>query len=372
MPNDSPKADLMATAAELEMVFELTTAEDDGKDIFLTGNFNNWRAGLAPFRLRRIREHQFHYVLKRTNLPNPLEYKYVKGDWNNEELNELGQIVNNRKITSESKIIKDYVPRWRKNSLMYNPSFLPEKVVVSENFEIPQLIKTRRITALLPHNYKDSDKNYPVLYLQDGQNLFDEFAPFGNWGIDKELALLAEQGKGEIIIVAIDHGEKERNSEFIPSHKTKKGIGQGAKYVKFLAETLKPYIDKNFRTKPERFNTGIGGSSLGGLISLYAGLMYPEIFSRLMIFSPSFWVDPNVYSNVGIFLIPDNMKIYLYGGGQEGENMVRNINWVKSTLEGKEMAENDDFKVSIDPNGKHNESYWGREFPHAVDWLFYN
>ena len=110
---------------------------------------------------------------------------------------------------------------------MYNPDFLPNKVVISESFEIPQLIKTRRITALLPYDYNSSDRRYPVLYLQDGQNLFDDYAPFGNWGIDKKLAHLAGQGKGDIIIVAIDHAEEERIAEFTPSYNTRLGKGRG-------------------------------------------------------------------------------------------------------------------------------------------------
>ncbi len=358
------------TAKTQKLIFELSTSEDDHQNIYITGNFNNWRAGIEAYRLKKISPHHYRIALNAGHLPEKLEYKYVKGNWQNEELDERGRVVLNRKITCGAKLVKDYVPRWRKNFLMYNPSFLPEKVVISENFEIPQLIKTRRITALVPHNYRYTDKSYPVLYLQDGQNLFDDYAPFGNWGIDKKLAQLAEAGKGDIIIVAIDHAAEERIAEFTPSHNTKLGKGEGEKYVKFLAETLKPYTDNHFRTKPERLNTGIGGSSMGGLISIYAGLMYPEIFSRIMLFSPSLWVDPNIHFNLVSFLDPNNLKIYLYGGGQEGANMVRNIEWFKSTLEGRGMQENVHFKVSIDPNGKHNEAKWGEEFPNAIEWLF--
>ena len=359
-------------AQEQQLVFELETAEDVDGEIFLVGNFNNWKAGLEDYRLNKIEPKRYFISLNCNLFTQDIEYKYVIGNWPQEELDERGYPVFNRKTTRESKHIQDYVPRWRKNSLMYNASFLPEKVVISEDFEIPQLIKTRRITALLPHNYNHTDKKYPVLYLQDGQNLFDDYAPFGNWGIDKKLALMAEQDKGELIIIAIDHAEEERVAEFTPSHNTKLGKGEGEKYVRFLSETLKPFVDQNFRTKSERLNTGIGGSSMGGLISIYAGLMYPEIFSRIMLFSPSLWVDPNIYFNLATFLEPENMKIYLYGGGQEGSNMIRNIEWFKNTLEGKGMKNEINFKVSIDPEGKHNEVRWGQEFPQAVEWLFYN
>lgn len=255
---------------------------------------------------------------------------------------------------------------------MFNASFLPEKVIISESFEIPQLIKTRRIAALLPYNYHNSGRQYPVLYLQDGQNLFDDYAPFGNWGIDKKLAMMAEQGKGDVIIVAIDHAEEERIEEFTPSYNTRLGRGQGKKYVRFLADTLKPYVDQHFRTLPDRRHTGIGGSSMGGLISIYAGLMYPEVYSRLMLFSPSLWVDPNIHFHLVSFLEPSDLKIYLYGGGKEGSKMVENLVWFKNTLESQGMAESIDFFLSIDPDGHHNEERWGREFPKALNWLFFD
>lgn len=255
---------------------------------------------------------------------------------------------------------------------MFNTSFLPEKRTISETFEIPQLIKTRRITALVPYNYQHSEKRYPVLYLQDGQNLFDDYAPFGNWGIDKKLASMIEDGCGEIIIVAIDHAEDERLEEFTPSYHTKLGRGEGKKYVRFLADTLKPYIDRHFRTLPEWEHTGIGGSSMGGLISIYAALMYPEVYSKVLLFSPSLWVDPNIYFNLPRFLDTDETRWYLYGGGQEGPGLIKHLAWLKQTFEEQGKEEGRDFVYSINQVGQHSEYWWGEEFPSAVKWLFFN
>lgn len=94
----------------------------------------------------------------------------------------------------------------------------------------------------------------------------------------------------DIIIVSIDHAEDERIAEFTPSYRTRLGVGDGKKYARFLADTLKPHVDQHFRTLPDRVHTGIGGSSMGGLITIYAGLMYPEVYGKLMVFSPSLWV----------------------------------------------------------------------------------
>jgi predicted alpha/beta superfamily hydrolase len=176
----------------------------------------------------------------------------------------------------------------------------------------------------------------------------------------------------EIIVIAIDHAKEDRIQEFTPSYKTRLGAGEGKKYVRFLADTLKPHVDKHFRTLPEREHTGIGGSSMGGLISIYAGLLYPEEYGKLMIFSPSLWVAPNIhFQTMGM----DNAyktKIYLYGGGQESTNLIPNIKRFKQAVERNGYNNSMiDFRLSIDPHGTHNEDNWGEEFPKAIEWLFF-
>lgn len=253
----------------------------------------------------------------------------------------------------------------------FNAGLLPKITVISEEFEIPQLIKTRRIAALLPHDYDQTDKRYPVLYLQDGQNLFDEYAPFGNWGVDKQLARMAARGLGDFIVIAIDHGGDKRIKEYTPSYDTKLGTGDGKKYVRFLSDTLKPYVDKHFRTLPEREFTGIGGSSMGGLVSIYAGWMYPEVYSKLMIFSPALWVAPNIHFHFMNFGHSQDVKVYLYAGGSESDMMIPNVTRFQQAFKDSSATANFEIKLSIDPQGKHNEAYWGREFPYAVKWLFF-
>jgi predicted alpha/beta superfamily hydrolase len=246
--------------------------------------------------------------------------------------------------------------------------YYPEIRTIHEQFEIPQLIKTRRITALLPWNYEDSDRRYPVLYLQDGQNLFDDYAPFGSWELDKKLMCLAKEGKGEFIVIAIDHAHSERIAEYTPSAKTKLGKGDGLLYADFLATTLKPHVDATFRTLPGREHNGIGGSSMGGLISLYAAMKHPHVYSRLMLFSPSFWVSPGLPAE---FLAgaPDFYgSIYLYGGGREGSNMVEHLLAFDQRLQ--PLSDRIHYRVSIRDDGEHNEAAWGYEFPNAAEFLY--
>lgn len=354
------------------LIFELTTPGEMDLPVYIVGSFNDWNANDASWKLEKNADGKYRLKVKnRSRLPNRLEYKYTRGSWENAELDEYGNEAKNRIITSDQPIASDFVPRWKQNGLNHNPKFLPEIHVISEHFEIPQLIKTRRIAALLPYDYHQSDRHYPVLYLQDGQNLFDDYAPFGNWAVDKKLAILAEKGIGDIIIIAIDHAEEERIAEFTPSMNTRLGKGDGKKYVRFLADTLKPYVDKHFRTLPESEFTGIGGSSMGGLITIYAGFMYPEVYGKLMVFSPSLWVAPNIHFQLMHFDEPLNLKIYLYGGNEEGTYMVPNMERFARAIEQQGITSNIDFHLSIDPQGKHNEARWGEEFPKAVEWLFF-
>lgn len=125
-------------------------------------------------------------------------------------------------------------------------------------FYIPQLDRYRKVWALLPHDYHTSEKSYPVLYLQDAQNLFNEGSGFGNWEIDKKLSILAEYGRGDIIIIAIEHGSEDRIKEYIFDNDNVANGSEGKKYIRFITDTLKPFVDENYRTKKDRDNTGIG------------------------------------------------------------------------------------------------------------------
>ena len=352
---------------------ELHTPVVDERPVCIVGNFNNWTIDPERFQLELLGTGHYQFRFPEGQLPAfPIEYKYVKGSWEDEEADEYGSTVVNRRIAQSDSRVIDHVPRWKYKGLAYNPELLPKIQVISEQFEIPQLIKTRRIAALLPHDYYETDKRYPVLYLQDGQNLFDDYAPFGNWAVDKKLAVMAEKGMADIIIVSIDHAEEERVAEFTPSYQTRLGVGDGKKYTRFLADTLKPYVDQHFRTLTDRIHTGIGGSSMGGLISIYAGLMYPEVYGRLMVFSPSLWVAPNIPDFGLPFDDPLAAKIYIYAGGKEGSSMIPNINRYRKALETKGMnMSHIDFRTSIDPEGIHSEAHWGREFPKALEWLFF-
>jgi predicted alpha/beta superfamily hydrolase len=244
--------------------------------------------------------------------------------------------------------------------------------VIEEAYEIPHLNATRKISALLPHDYYETDKYYPVLYLQDGQNLFNPAAPFGDWAIDKSMAKLAEEGHGDIIIIAIDHGERERILEYLPYYHPRYGEGKGSFYIQFMIEKLIPYINKNYRTLTDFQNTGIGGSSMGGLISYHAGLMNPGVFGKMMIFSPSLWMSKIIFDHTETFEPLNRSRIYLYAGGRESENHLPNVQKLEAIIR-KKMVEGHqiDLNFSVNEDASHNEVHWREEFPLALKWLFF-
>lgn len=250
-------------------------------------------------------------------------------------------------------------------------SYQPIIEILEAEYEIPQLKRKRRIAVLLPHDYYKSNKHYPVLYLHDGQNLFDDYAPYGNWAIDKSLAQMSKLGKSEVIIVSIDHGGILRIKELLPYTTSRYTEAEGQLYLKFMMENLKPMIDKKYRVLSDRNNTGIGGSSLGGLISLYAGFMYRHIFGKLMIFSPSLWISEEIYSLAKAYIPFGPTDLYLYAGGMESASHYGTVLRLEIILQEKRKFDDFDIHFAHNPKGEHREIYWGQQFPVALDWLYH-
>ena len=372
------ETDLPATNTDHEIVepqlnIILTTDEDDLRPVFISGNFNNWVTQDTNFEMEKIGEGMYHFKFPFDFIyPQTLLFKFTKGDWSEVEIDKYGNRTENREYHQKSGVLKQHVDKWRKNWLPFKLNFLPKVQLISEDFEMPQLKTKRKVWALLPFDYETSSENYPVLYLQDAQNLFNENAKYGNWEIDKKLAVMSEYNIGKIIIIAVEHAEKNRIKEYNVG-KTVLGVGNGKQYIRFLTDTLKPFIDSKFRTKPEREFTGIGGSSMGGLVSIFSGLMYPEVYGKLMIFSPSLWVIPKMNFTSLDFFEPNDTKIYLYAGGDESATMIEHvIKFKKNMIKNEFVADKMKIKLSINLQGKHNEIYWSDEFPKAIEWLFFN
>jgi predicted alpha/beta superfamily hydrolase len=362
----------MSPLIKTSLTLALFTPNDDVRPVFLTGSFNDWATRDERFKMQKVKDGHYEYTFSAAPTTfETFEYKYAKGGWEAEELAADGCPRSNRRMESLQGKVNDVVHQWKHLSAKHDPQYYPDIQIVSHQFNVPQLQRKRRISVLLPWDYHASDKRYPVLYLQDGQNLFDNNAPFGTWGVDMQLTKLAQAGKGGFIVVAIDHGGRDRIQEFSPYNTQQWGEGLGMDYAQFLAQTLKPHIDDHFRTMADRAHTGIGGSSMGGLISIYAGLLFPEVYSKFMIFSPSLWAAPNVYFEPVRFSPFQETKIYLYAGEKEGSGVLDNVHRFKKAMENRGYDPTKmKIEVSTDPHGKHTESRWGNEFPKAATWLF--
>jgi len=229
----------------------------------------------------------------------------------------------------------------------------------------PELDVEKKIWVYLPVGYQtDSKKKYPVLYMHDGQNIFDKATSFaGEWRVDETLDSL----KAEVIVIAIEHGGDNRMAELTPYANEKHGGGDANIYLDFVSHTLKSYVDENYRTKSDRKNTSIAGSSLGGLVSYYALLKYPETYGKAIVFSPAFWFSKTIYTFTEEAEKTD-AKIYFMAGDSEDENMVPDLNSMYDLMSGKIKNKKKLYKKVV-AGGKHNEALWAKEFPAAFLWI---
>lgn len=230
---------------------------------------------------------------------------------------------------------------------------------------------SHKIWLYLPPNYSTSTKKYDVIYMHDAQNLFDDATSFvGEWGVDETLnKLFKKTGKG-FIVVGVENGGEKRIEEYTPWKNEKYGGGKGAIYVDFLKNTLKPFIDKNYRTNTKPENTAIIGSSLGGLISFYGGLKYPETFGKIGALSTSFWFSDEVQNFAKEKGNQKKTKLYLLVGDKEGESMVPDTkNMGKLLVDLGFPKEN--IQTKIVAGGKHTESFWKAEFLETITFLYH-
>ena len=239
--------------------------------------------------------------------------------------------------------------------------------------EAPQLKTHKKIWVYLPKEYQNSKNSYSVIYMHDAQNLFDASTSFvGEWKIDESLDSISDS---KAIVVGIEHGNERRIEELTPYPHEKYGGGKGEDYINFIKNTLKPHIDITYRTLPDAKHTGIFGSSLGGLISLYAAIKYPETFGNAGLFSSAFWINKKQITEfIKNSTIDSNSKFYFLVGSKEGETtedayqMVQDQYAIVELLKTKGALETN-IVDKVVPNGKHNETLWSTNFPDAYIWL---
>jgi predicted alpha/beta superfamily hydrolase len=242
-------------------------------------------------------------------------------------------------------------------------------VKVLEGVESPQLGNRRDLLVYLPPSYGRGDRRYPVIYMHDGQNLFDRATSFGEeWEVDQTLEEVSGEGL-EPIVVGIPNTDG-RLDEYSPFHDRKHDQGgRGDDYLDFIVQTVKPIVDRDFRTRPERECTGIAGSSMGGLISLYAFFRRSDVFGFAGVMSPALW-----FGGRGIFDYVKSRqhvpgRIYLDIGTNEGPEALNDARRMKALLEEKGYRTGRDLLFFVEMGGRHNERAWARRLHHTLRFL---
>jgi predicted alpha/beta superfamily hydrolase len=337
------------------------------KDLYLAGDFNNWNPADKAWQLQSGQSGNYQLI---KNLPKgSYSFKVTKGSWETVECGANGKPFDNRSITiGHDTTIVLAVADWQDNYPVAEKKHTASANVhiISEKFEIPQLGRQRRIWIYLPADYAASNKKYPVIYMHDGQNLFDDFTSgYGEWGIDELMDKMPAAKQS--IIVGIDHGGNYRITEYDP-YDSKYGKGRGDDYVEFLVKNLKPYIDTHYRTKKDARHTTIAGSSMGGLISMYAVLKYPDVFGNGGIFSPAFWIAPDIFTYAQKQSLPGKTRFYFVCGDSEDDTMVADMKKMADIVEAKGLDKQNTPTVII-KGAKHNEKQWNGDFPAFYNWL---
>ncbi len=246
--------------------------------------------------------------------------------------------------------------------------------VATFTIEAPQLEVEKKIWVYLPKMYQNSKKAYSVIYMHDAQNLFDAQTSYvGEWKVDEYLDSISNN---ETIIIGIEHGNEKRLDELTPFPNETDGGGKGELYLDFIINTLKPHIDTTYRTKTDAKHTSIIGSSLGGLLSFYAVVKYPETFGNAGVFSPSFWYSKDIYEFTESAKIPESSKFYFLVGSEEGETLEDAAHMVLDQQKMVILLLEKDVKPEqivnrIVEGGKHNEAFWSKYFHEAYQWLIH-
>jgi predicted alpha/beta superfamily hydrolase len=237
------------------------------------------------------------------------------------------------------------------------------------NVESSELGNARDLVVWLPPGYAGSQRRYPVIYMHDGQNLFDPRTSYAEpWRVDIAMEKAHRRSLGAIV-VAIPNLGLARIDEYSPYVDSRAGGGKGDRYLDWLIGTVKPLVDARFRTRTERTYTGMAGSSMGGLITLYGYLRDPSVFGFVGVLSPSLWfAGRSIFSTLGATSYFPG-RIYLDIGGREGGKAVDDVRAMRDALLEKGYAPGSELRYVEDPKGRHNEVDWGRRLAAALPFL---
>ncbi len=304
-----------------------------------------------------------------------LQFKVTRGSWAAVETHADGSARPNRLLSVKGDLREELrVERWADLAGGTPGSTASGDVDRLVAVFSPELDNRRDVLVWLPPGYRDGQARYPVLYMHDGSNVFDAATSFSGleWRADETAAELARRGRGLIVVAIASAPDGQRLSEYGPWPVPELGAsGRADAYADFVARTLKPQIDARYRTLPGRSSTGVLGSSMGGLVSLYMALRDPHVWGYAGVLSPSLWfADGRIFEWVDARPPGPRARVWLDMGTHEGDTLAaaqRNVAQARE-LARRLRRKGADVRLMIAP-GAHTEQAWAERLPAALDWL---
>ncbi len=310
-----------------------------------------------------------------------LEFKVTRGGWETVEKGEAGEEIQNRRLTVDGDVTAELsVAAWRDKIDEGPPSTLTGDIRLHRNVPSAHLRLDRHVIVYLPPGYADlPQKRYPVLYMHDGQNIFDRATSFLGieWEVDETVERLIEAGEIEPLIVVGVYNTADRIHEYTQVPDPRRAGGGADDYGRFLVEELKPLIDATYRTRPERAETGVAGSSLGGLVSMYFALSLESTFSRIGVVSPAvWWANSDILDQVRDHGKTDSRVWVDIGtaeggtGGEAAEAIVASARALRDVLIDTGWVLDQDLRYFEDAGAEHNEAAWAGRMEQILKFLF--
>lgn len=383
------------------VVDDTTKGASDASPIYLASSHNGWNPGDPNMKLTRRSDMRWQIVLPKPTLDSKMAFKFTRGTWDLVEVNADGQDIDNRLLPmidaskleeGEQPVIELMVPRW-KNPAAARPGVLdPYRAIDVAAGSIRRVevvggggfTGSRDLLVWLPPGYdatENAGRQYPVLYMADGQNLFDkhDMVP-AEWRMDETAGRLIAQNEIEpLIVVGIPHAGAGRTSEYSPVQFAEGAPPRADSFVRFLLNEVKPRIDASFRTASGPENTAIGGASMGGVIAIEASTQHPEVFGKVLAEStPLAYGDRALFRHFGA-KAQWPRRVYFGMGGKEGGDdpakTADNRQWAASAdafgelLKGRGFT-GENLRIVVDQEALHNEDAWAKRLPDALKFLF--
>lgn len=376
-PADEPPVSQLDTSP---VTFRVTapTTTPPGDPVFIAGDFQGWNPGDPAYELADLGGLVYEITLDLT-VGTTIQFKFTRGSWGTVEKGPTGEEIPNRTHdVTGPETLELTVANWAD----FPPSTITGDVTTHT---VPGFLSGRRVWVYLPPDYHVRvDQHYPVLYMFDGQNVFDQATSYaGEWEVDETCeSLIPAELIEPLIVVAVDNGGLDRIYEYTPWYDPEFGDGGGGEaHLQEFISVLMPWVDSNYRTRAGPHNTGLAGSSLGGLMSLYSVYAHSDVFGLFGALSPSIWWSDDELLDYAAGQPKPAAKVYMDMGTIEAGSVVdENHNGIddyiddlratRDVMVGQGFVLDEDLMVVEDEGGQHNEWYWAQRFPVTLQFLF--